>query len=279
MTAGLAVVSLPALDLRARPEHRAEMGSQLLMGEVVRCGPPRRGWRRVENLSDGYSGWVRDWGLVAASRARAAAWRSRAVAVLATPIALAKGRPGGGIGVGPLFLGCRAIPGRISSGWIRLEFPDARFGWVERSAIRLPDDPAPSLPDRITSLLGVPYLWGGRTPAGYDCSALVQQVLLEQGVKLPRDAADQCRTCRRLRAGEAPSTGDLVFFEDRPGRIAHVGISLSGSAFAHARGRVAIASVEPGNAMYDKDLAPQCVGWYRVRRGMGPAEFPGTPAH
>lgn len=265
MTPDAGVVCLPALDLRIRPDHRAELGSQLLLGEVVRLGARRSGWRRVTNVADGYSGWVREWGLVPASRARVAAWRRGAVAVVAAPVTLALGRPGEGIGVGPLFLGSRAIPGRVSRGWVRLEFPDARFGWVERRAIRLPGEKPPAIHDRITSLLGSPYLWGGRTPAGMDCSAFVQQVLLEQGLPLPRDAAEQVRACRPLRPSEQPGTGDLVFFRNGRGHVAHVGISLSGAVFAHARGRVQLASAEPLNPMYDSELAPQSMGWFRVR--------------
>lgn len=286
MSAPLAVVSLAALDLRVRPDHRAELGSQLLLGEVVRLGAARRGWRRVTNLADGYSGWVREWGLVPAPSRRVAAWRALATATVVAPLALLRARRGGGIGVGPLFLGARAIPGRASGGWIPLELPDARRGWVERSAVALPRDPRPSLADRITSLLGVPYLWGGRTPAGYDCSAFVQQVLLEQGIALPRDASDQLGACRPLRPGEEPVPGDLVFFAERSGRIGHVGISLAGGLFAHARGRVLLGSLEPSNPLCDKPLSRQMAGWFRPagprpdrrerpRRGFSALDRPG----
>lgn len=266
MSLPFAVVCLAALDLRVRPDHRAEMGSQLLLGEVVSLGALRSGWRRVRNLADGYSGWVREWGLVPVTGRRASAWRSRATARIVAPIAMLRASRGSGIGVGPLFLGSRAIAGRPSGSWIPLELPDARRGWVERSAVALPGDAAPPIAERITSLLGVPYLWGGRTPAGYDCSAFVQQVLLEQGISLPRDAAEQRDACRTLRPGEEPVPGDLAFFADRSGRIGHVGISLSGGAFVHSRGRVAVASLEPSNPMYDKDLKPQMVGWFRPLR-------------
>lgn len=257
------VVSLAALDLRVRPDHRAELISQLLLGETVKLGAGRGGWRRVTNLPDGYSGWVREWGLVHASAPRAAAWRRKASAVLRVPVALLRATASGGIGVGPMFLGCRAIPGRTAKGWIQLELPDARRGWVERSAVALPGDAAPAVVDRMTSLLGTPYLWGGRTPAGYDCSAFVQQVLLEQGISLPRDAADQRDACRPLRTGEQARPGDLAFFADRSGRIGHVGISLGAGLFAHARGRVCLASLDSSNTLYDKELKPQFVGWSR----------------
>lgn len=267
MSLPLAVVSLAALDLRVRPDHRAELGSQLLLGEIVRLGAARGGWRRVTNLADGYRGWVREWGLVPVSGRRAAAWRARATATVVAPIALLRTSRVSRVGVGPLFLGARAIPGRPSHGWIPLELPDARRGWIERAAIALPGDEPPRLVDRITSLLGVPYLWGGRTPAGYDCSAFVQQVLLEQGISMPRDAAQQCEACRPLRKGEELLPGDLVFFADRSGRIGHVGVSLAGGVFVHARGRVGIGSLDPGNPLYDKALKPQLVGWFRpVRR-------------
>lgn len=265
MSAPLAVVSLAALDLRPRPDHRAELGSQLLLGEVVRLGAARRGWRRVTNLADGYGGWVRDWGLVPAPAKRIAAWRVRASATVVAPLALLRARRGGGIGVSPLFLGSRAIPGRASGGWVPLELPDARRGWVERAAVALPRDPRPTIEERIVSLLGVPYLWGGRTPAGYDCSAFVQQVLLEQGIALPRDAAEQRDACRALRPGEEPALGDLVFFAERSGRIGHVGISLAGGLFAHARGRVVIGSLDASNVLCDNALRRQMVGWYRPR--------------
>jgi cell wall-associated NlpC family hydrolase len=257
------VVSLAALDLRVRPDHRAEMASQLLLGETVRLGTRRGGWRRVTNQPDGYSGWVREWGLVQASSRRAAAWRRKANAVLRVPVALLRATPAGGIGVGPMFLGSRAIPGRVSKGWVQLELPDSRRGWVERSTLALPSDAAPSIVDRLTSLLGTPYLWGGRTPAGFDCSAFVQQVLFEQGISMPRDAADQRRACRPLRAGEEPRPGDLAFFALRSGKIGHVGMSLGAGLFVHARGRVCLASLDTSNMLYDKELKPQFVGWSR----------------
>lgn len=271
MTSPLAVVCLSALDLRVRPAHSAELGSQLLLGEIVRLGVRRAGWRRVTNLADGYEGWVREWGLVPATGRRAAAWRRKAIARVVAPIALLHGRPGGGIGVGPLFLGSRAIPGRTLRGWIRLELPDARRGWVKRSAVALPGDPTPALGDRLSSLLGVPYLWGGRTPAGYDCSAFVQQVLLEQGIPLPRNASEQRGACRPLGKGEHPRPGDLAFFRDQAGKVAHVGIAVFGSHFIHSRGRVLIGSVERNNCLCDIELAKQLLGWYRPLRSASSA--------
>src|SRR5439155_16167958 len=75
-----AVVTLAALDLRRRPDHRSELRSQLLLGEVVRVLERSRDrqWWRVRNQSDGYAGWVRTWGLVPCSRARAQRWIERA---------------------------------------------------------------------------------------------------------------------------------------------------------------------------------------------------------
>ena len=80
-----AVVSLAALDVRRRPEHRSELTSQLLLGEVVRILGARSGgqWWRVEGLADGYRGWVRSWGLVCVPAARARSWQSKATARVA----------------------------------------------------------------------------------------------------------------------------------------------------------------------------------------------------
>jgi len=267
MTAGKpthAVVALPLLDVRPRPAHAAELVSQLLMGETVELLSRRgaEGWVRVRNDADGYAGWARDWGLVMASSARVERWRRRAMGRIRVPMAQVLAERGRGAAVSPVFFGNRLIAGPVRSGWSPVELPDGRRGFLPGSAVA--GKRGPGLEARVTSLLGSPYLWGGRSPAGYDCSAFVQQVLLEQGVQLPRDAREQCRKSRRLAERERP--GDLAFFR-RPGEPAsHVGIALGGGYFAHCRGRVAVASVLPGNPLFDKDLAPQFMGWYRPAR-------------
>ena len=259
-----AVVSLPALDLRPEPRHAAELVSQLLLGETVRVlrRGRDRGWVRVRNDADGYAGWVRAWGLVPATAARVARWRRIATARVAIPLAQVRAGRGKGGGVSPVFFGNRLIAERPERGWCQVELPDGRRGQLPASALAGPEPPA--LADRVASLLGTPYLWGGRTPAGYDCSAFVQQVLLEQGIRLPRNARDQARRSRRLPAGSGPRLGDLVFFRQPGEQASHVGISLGGGFYAHCRGRVAIASIDADNSLCDKDLLPQFMGWYRL---------------
>ena len=257
------VVLLPLLDVRAEPSHTAELGSQLLMGETVRLEGrgKRAGWLKVRNEADGYRGWVREWGIVAVARARAVRWLRRARGLVSAPMAMVLASRGGSTAVSPVFFGGRVIAARAARGWAGVELPDGRRGWLPVSA--LAGRRRTALADRVTSLLGTPYLWGGRSPAGYDCSGFVQQVLLEQGVRLPRDARHQCSASRRLTGRADPEPGDLAFFR-RPGEPAsHVGICLGGGYFAHCRGRVAIASIESGNPLHDKDLEPQFMGWYR----------------
>lgn len=268
---GHAVVSLPLLDLRPEPRHASELRSQLLMGETVRLlGRPRSGWVRVRNDADGYAGWVRQWGLVPATRERAARWRRLATGRIGAAMAQVLALPPGGRSrpardaatVSPVFFGNRLIAAPGRGPWVRVELPDGRRGLLPRSALAVA---TPAIAARVGSLLGTPYLWGGRSPAGYDCSAFVQQVLLEQGVSLPRDAKDQCRSARRLADPGQARLGDLAFFR-RPGEQAsHVGLCLGGGFYAHCRGRVHVASMDTDNPLCDKDLLPQFMGWYRPR--------------
>lgn len=258
------VVAAAVLDMRCRPGHRRELTSQLLLGEVVRI--LRTGgdgtWRQVEGLADGYRGWVRDGGFVAASGTRARSWMQKAGARVGVASAEVRARPGRGALVSPLFLNSRVIAGRRRGAWRRVELPDGRRGWIADSALAGPA-PRVTLTGRVLSLLGVPYHWGGRTPAGFDCSGFTQQVLAEQGVRLPRDAVRQLRACRRLGAGEEPRAGDLVFF-GAPGRpVVHVGLGLGGGYFAHCRGIVRIGSTDEHNAWWDKGLSRQMRGWWR----------------
>jgi gamma-D-glutamyl-L-lysine dipeptidyl-peptidase len=261
-----AVVSLAVLDVRRRPEHKSELTSQFLLGETVRIlgGRPGGQWWWAEGLADGYRGWVRDWGLVFVPALRARSWQAKATARVAVPVAEARTGPGRGALVSPLFLNSRVIAGRRRGVHRRIELPDGRRGWVPAAVLACRGE-RPTLQERIFSLLGVPYHWGGRTALGFDCSGFTQQVLVEQGVSLPRDAMHQLGASRRLSSGAEPEPGDLVFFA-APGRPpGHVGIGLGGGYFAHCRGMVRISSLESSNRLCDKELMPQFLGWARPR--------------
>lgn len=253
------VVTLAALDLRRHPAHTSEMKSQLLLGETVRILRSSRDgqWWWVRNDTDDYEGWVRSWGLVPCSATRAKNWRARARGRVVRAYAEVRAARGTGALVSPVVWNGRLIVGPVRAGHRSAELPDGRSGWIAAAAVKTGVKPAVGLVERIRSLLGVPYLWGGRTPAGLDCSALVQLLLLEQGVVLPRDAHEQYRASIPLPVSEVAEFGDLLFFGSPRGRMAHVGLALGGGDFVHARGRVLIGSTNPCNPMCDNELLDQ----------------------
>jgi cell wall-associated NlpC family hydrolase len=167
--------------------------------------------------------------------------------------------------VSPLVLGARVIPGTRRGRHRRVELPDGRRGWIECIALAAGSRARIGLIERVRGLLGVPYLWGGRTPVGMDCSAFTQLVLAEQGIAVSRDAAQQERGARRLTDGEEAEMGDLVFFGRPGGPAGHVGLVLGGGYFAHARGQVRINSLDFRNRLCDNVLISQLRGIRRPR--------------
>jgi cell wall-associated NlpC family hydrolase len=92
--------------------------------------------------------------------------------------------------------------------------------------------------------LNSPYLWGGRTPFGIDCSGYSQIVYRMCGVDLPRDASQQAEVGDRLSFIEEATPGDLAFFDNNEGRITHVGILLGDNKIIHASGKVRVDRID-----------------------------------
>jgi gamma-D-glutamyl-L-lysine dipeptidyl-peptidase len=261
------VVTIAALDLRKRPSHRAELGSQLLLGELAlleRRSPDGLWWRA--RGPDGYRGWARSWGLRPLDPRPAARWRRQARAVVQVPYAVVRRGPGRGGIVTPVYLHSRLLPLEARGAWQEVELPEGRRGWIERRLLRARFARPRPLVARIRQLLGTPYLWGGRTAMALDCSGFVQLTLMDDLGPLPRDAHDQWLAARRLPRGASRRAGDLVFF-GRPGRrVGHVGILLDPDTYAHARGTVRVSSLDPGKKSYDNELAGTVRGFGRPRR-------------
>ncbi|MBK7183819.1 MAG: C40 family peptidase [Bacteroidetes bacterium] len=94
--------------------------------------------------------------------------------------------------------------------------------------------------DSAMLFLNAPYLWGGKTPFGIDCSGFTQTVYKLNGIKLLRDAYQQAEQGETLSFVEEAEAGDLAFFDNEEGRIVHVGIVLDNNKIIHASGKVRI---------------------------------------
>ena len=250
-----AVVRIAALDVRRSPSHPSELKSQLLMGERVRILSAGRKWSKVENRADGYRGWVREWGLLHLSASEAGEWERSAIWRVGRSHLELRAGPGRGAIVTPIFWNSPVAVDRFEGSSARVRLPDGRHGWTERRFLRRADRPATSLDQVVAALLGVPYLWGGRTPLGFDCSGFVQQVLASLGTAIPRDAHEQFMAGRGAGQRRTPRKGELVFFGRPGGRMTHVGISLGRGLVAHAQGTVHVSSLIPSNPLYDRALA------------------------
>ncbi len=253
------IIRIAAADLRRAPAHEAELSSQILLGEVVRVRTRRTAdrWVQVETVHDRYRGWIKTWSFVLAEAEEARLWLERARHRISRPFVeiLDAGRTR--TPLMPAFFGSRVR--RLDRGKrvVSILLPEGRRGALPAAALAPAATPGVDLARRLESFAGVPYLWGGRTPAGFDCSGLVQVALAEQRIGLPRDARDQLQASRRLAVGERPRRGDLVFF-GRPGEpVSHVGILLDSSTYVHCRGWVRTASLDPESPLCDRDLLPQ----------------------
>ncbi|WP_182911925.1 C40 family peptidase [Sphingomonas cavernae] len=211
--------------VRAKANDDAELVSELLHGEAFEVIDLSGGWAWGYSAHDHYIGYVREEAL---GIARPGMWRvsARSATLRDAPAADAKA-------IGTLSMGA-IVDGSVGDGWLLTDEGAIDRAELVEANTRL--DPV----DQAEKLLGAPYLMGGRSEHGIDCSALVQITLSFAGVATPRDSDQQAESLGQpLAAGSPLQRGDLAFF---PG---HVAIMLDAERIIHANGRAGAVSIEP----------------------------------
>ncbi|MBO4403507.1 MAG: C40 family peptidase [Bacteroidales bacterium] len=210
------------LPLRAEASHRSEMVSQLLFGESFRILDRTAEWCLVETDFDHYKGYV--------------AAGSFSPLALETWEALQQNR----------LTTCTFL--QITDVRRKLTFPvppsstlplmEGRQMHIGEEHFETTEIPMHvSMKGSIQPYLHAPYLWGGRTPWGIDCSGFVQALYKMQGITLPRDASQQMLHGEKVPPSQA-QFGDLAFFHNSEGKICHVGMIADARTIVHASGRV-----------------------------------------
>lgn len=210
-------VSVPLAPMTASRDAEGEMTSQLIFGESFTAYEVDNGWAWGQTALDGYVGYIPDACLMPDEIP--ATHRVTAVQALVYPEPDFRTRP-----IGALPFGSRVAPGERHETFIQLEVG----GWVGETTVKPLADKAPMWVATAERFKGAPYLWAGRSAAGFDCSGLVQVALQSANIACPRDSDQQMAALGRDVSKNALRRGDLVFWKG------HVGVMTSPKKLLHA---------------------------------------------
>ena len=138
-----------------------------------------------------------------------------------------------------------------NANWSLIQFPDKRLGYLKNNSFaennKNTKTPTQTLLKFAYQMMGTPYLWGGNSTKGNDCSGFTQNIFEASGIELPRDARQQALYGKEIIPNKTWSNvqpGDLLFF-GKEERVTHVGMSLGQYDFIHQGGMVSINSLNP----------------------------------
>ncbi|MBK5195227.1 MAG: C40 family peptidase [Proteiniphilum sp.] len=252
--------------LRAEPRYGEELVSQALLGMPVRIIEQKGGWRRVQT-PDRYIGWI-NGSVKPMTKVELQHYLNQPKVIVTTLNTRSfTNKDKESLPVSDLVAGDMLIVKSMKGRFYQVQYPDGREAYLKKTdAMRVPgwlkntQLTGESIVHTAQQLLGVPYLWGGTSTKGMDCSGFTKQVYFMHGIILARDASQQVRYGRLIdETGDFSDAlpGDLVFFgtkataENPKERVVHVGIYIGNKRFIHASDFIRINSFDPADPLYD----------------------------
>jgi cell wall-associated NlpC family hydrolase len=232
--------------MRSEPKHTSELVSQLLFGETFEVIEKIGDWIQVRANHDHYIGWVNSNQVSMIAEATFEDLGKKSPVVCGRNFASVKSVFDNSI---QTISAGSSLPGldddHFAIGSHRYKYSDE---FVENTIVS-----NELLTQYAMKFLNVPYLWGGRSCFGIDCSGLMQVVFKMAGLNIPRDASVQATQGKSIDLLVEAQPGDLLFFDDEEQKITHVGMLIEGDQIIHAFGKVRIDPVDH-HGIFNKDL-------------------------
>jgi cell wall-associated NlpC family hydrolase len=262
-----ALVRVSVANLRSKPGHSQELATQALLGTPLRVLDEKKGWYLVRT-PDRYLAWLEAGALTRVDGAQLEEWFSDDLRYCSFPNTLVYTSPNQREILTDLVAGNLVkSTGNFRNSSMEVQLPDGAIGWVKSAALERYQgwsNPTALSTDNLlltaNKLAGRPYLWGGTSSKGMDCSGFTKMTYYMNGYVIPRDASQQVHAGSPVSlednfSGVEP--GDLLFFgnyrDDGSERITHVGCYLGDGHFIHSgadNGRISVNSLRPEDDLF-----------------------------
>lgn len=223
------ICNLAIVPLRIEPNDKSELVSQLLFGDHFEILENYKQWFKIKMNYDDYEGWIDNKQCQIISESEFEELSKNASILSADLIEFVTNAEN------------LLIPIPLGSSLTFLNIDSINKSNFEFEGLKVTGSkPKSDLLKTAFLYLNAPYLWGGKTPFGIDCSGFTQMVYKLNGYKLKRDASQQASQGEALSFIEESEPGDLAFFDNEEGKIIHVGIIMNDNYIIHASGKVRI---------------------------------------
>lgn len=275
-----AVVTISVANIRSAPKHSAELATQALMGTPVRVLKQEGSWYLIQT-PDKYISWVDAAGIALMGQDDFNQWQSSKKGIFTALNGYVFENETKENWLSDLVAGNILEVVEKRGSWLHVRLPDGRTGLVPSSEMDEFDSWKESrdlnpenLIQTAKSMMGSPYLWGGTSIKGTDCSGFTKTIFYLNGQVIPRDASQQIHEGELVDDSKDWSqleVGDLLFFgekatADQKERIVHVGMWIGDRSFIHSRGMVRISSFDENSPNFD---AYELNRYLRTKRVIG----------
>lgn len=261
------VVKISVANLRSKPTHSAELVTQATMGMPVKVYKKDGGWYYIQT-PEGYLAWVDYGGITPMTPAELQDWKATEKLIYLHTAGSSYEQPNEGSQViSDLVAG--NVLGMVGerAGFYEVKYPNDKTAFVKKAEaqpyeqwLKTLEPTGENLIATAREMMGVPYLWGGTSPKGVDCSGYTKTIFFLNGMVLPRDASQQIAAGKEIdsvKNFENLQPGDLLYFgrkatDTTSERIIHVGMWIGDQKFIHSMGEVHISNFDTTAADFDE---------------------------